>query len=53
MEPAKIPEEFPFPFPPYPIQVDLMKSVYEIFEYGKVGILESPTGTVRLFTMSI
>jgi Rad3-related DNA helicase len=41
------PETFPFPFSPYPIQLEFMKTVYEVIEYGKIGILESPTGTVR------
>lgn len=42
MEP---PEEFPFPFPPYPIQADFMKNLYTCLENGKLGIFESPTGT--------
>jgi chromosome transmission fidelity protein 1 len=42
------PSEFPaFPYsPPYDIQIDLMRHLYESIESGKVAILESPTGTV-------
>ena len=41
-------ESFPFPFQPYPIQEDFMKNLYEALEGGKIGIFESPTGTVRI-----
>ena len=41
-----VPSEFPFPFTPYDIQVEFMKNVYRTLEQGKIGILESPTGTV-------
>ena len=41
------PEEFPFPFQPYGIQRDFMRELYLALEGGKVGIFESPTGTVR------
>ncbi|CAG8502015.1 15492_t:CDS:10 [Rhizophagus irregularis] len=34
-----------FPFQPYNIQVEFMKSLYQVIEEGKVGIFESPTGT--------
>lgn len=37
---------FPFPFPPYPIQKDFMAELYKVLEAGKIGIFESPTGTV-------
>ncbi|CAG2063951.1 unnamed protein product, partial [Timema podura] len=40
-----VPEEFPFPFTPYSIQKDFMKSLYIALEEGKLGIFESPTGT--------
>ncbi|PSN32822.1 ATP-dependent DNA helicase DDX11 [Blattella germanica] len=39
------PDEFPFPFTPYPIQQDFMKHLYSALEDGKLGIFESPTGT--------
>lgn len=41
-----IPHSFPFPFEPYPIQLDFMKNLYQCIEEGKLGIFESPTGTV-------
>lgn len=41
------PEEFPFPFKPYSIQLDFMKHLYKTLEEGKLGIFESPTGTVE------
>lgn len=37
---------FNFPFKPYEIQVDFMKSLFEAVENQKLGIFESPTGTV-------
>jgi len=40
--------EFPFPFPAYTIQKQLMQEVYNTIEAGAVGIFESPTGTVRV-----
>lgn len=43
------PEEFPFPFTPYSIQLDFMKHLYRTLEEGKLGIFESPTGTVKYF----
>ncbi|VDL77240.1 unnamed protein product [Nippostrongylus brasiliensis] len=38
-------DEFSFPFPPYDIQLDLMRSIKECIESEQVGIFESPTGT--------
>ncbi len=43
------PSEFPFPFEPYDIQKSFMKELYRALEGGKIGIFESPTGTVRLW----
>lgn len=40
------PDNFPFPFSPYSIQRDFMKNLYECLEGRKLGIFESPTGTV-------
>lgn len=37
---------FPFPFKPYPIQERFMAELYDALEQGKVGVFESPTGTV-------
>ena len=38
--------DFHHPYTPYSIQVEFMSTVYRVLEEGKVGILESPTGTV-------
>jgi chromosome transmission fidelity protein 1 len=40
------PESFGFPFEPYTIQKDFMKELYSALSNGKIGIFESPTGTV-------
>lgn len=37
---------FPFPFKPYDIQEKFMKELYFTLEQQKLGIFESPTGTV-------
>lgn len=37
---------FPFPFKPYAIQERFMEALYAVLDEGKVGIFESPTGTV-------
>ncbi|GAB1601699.1 ATP-dependent DNA helicase DDX11-like isoform X1 [Argonauta hians] len=42
---VNIPEEFPFPFVPYDIQLGFMKALYRCLHLGKIGIFESPTGT--------
>jgi Rad3-related DNA helicase len=39
--------DYGFPFTPYAIQEDFMKALYDVLDQGKVGIFESPTGTVR------
>ncbi|CAG9766636.1 unnamed protein product [Ceutorhynchus assimilis] len=39
------PDDFPFPFVPYDIQLQFMKSLYLVLQDGKLGIFESPTGT--------
>ena len=46
--PLATPDSFAFPFQPYDIQVDFMKSLYRDLEDRCCGILESPTGTVGL-----
>lgn len=38
--------KFNFPFPPYSIQKQFMKELYFTIEENKLGIFESPTGTV-------
>ncbi|EDS28717.1 fanconi anemia group J protein [Culex quinquefasciatus] len=44
--------QFSFPFPPYDIQLDLMRSLYTVVERGQVGIFESPTGTGKSLTLT-
>ena len=46
--PTSVPDTFEFPFEPYDIQVGFMRSLYTALELGKIGIFESPTGTVSL-----
>lgn len=41
-------ESFGFPFPPYPIQVEFMRGLYNTLHKRRHGIFESPTGTVCL-----
>jgi hypothetical protein len=41
--------DFHHPYTPYDIQEEFMSTVYQVLEEGKVGILESPTGTVSGF----
>lgn len=41
------PSSFLFPFTPYGIQHDFMTKLYYALENKKLGIFESPTGTVR------
>lgn len=40
------PSNFSFPFKPYKIQHDFMSNLYKAIENKKLGIFESPTGTV-------
>ncbi|XP_054631210.1 ATP-dependent DNA helicase DDX11 isoform X1 [Dunckerocampus dactyliophorus] len=42
---------FPFPYQPYTIQEDLMRSLYSALDQGKVGIFESPTGTGKSLSL--
>lgn len=43
------PRDFHHPYTPYDIQETFMSTVYQVLKDGKVGILESPTGTVSLY----
>ena len=46
-----LPNEFPFPYSqPYDIQLNFMKSLYKTLELKRIGIFESPTGTVFLLS---
>ncbi|XP_035779102.1 ATP-dependent DNA helicase DDX11-like isoform X1 [Anopheles albimanus] len=45
-------EEFAFPFPPYEIQLDFMKSLYDVLQRGGIGIFESPTGTGKSLSLT-
>lgn len=49
--PEEPPEEFNFPFKPYPIQIDLMTTARTSFEEGKFAIIESPTGTGKSLSL--
>lgn len=46
--------DFHHPYTPYEIQEQFMRTVYDVLEKGngRVGILESPTGTVGVFPSS-
>ena len=46
MEPAV--KDFHHPYNPYDIQSELMNVIYQCIAEGKIGILESPTGTLLL-----
>lgn len=41
-------KDFHHPYTPYDVQKQFMSAVYQCLVERKVGILESPTGTVRL-----
>lgn len=43
--------DFNFPFPPYEVQQNFMKSLYNIIENKQIGILESPTGTGKTLSL--
>lgn len=40
--------DFHHPYTPYDVQLDFMKTAYDVLQRGdgQIGILESPTGTV-------
>lgn len=43
---ALMARDFHHPYTPYAIQETFMSTVYQVLDEGKIGILESPTGTV-------
>lgn len=43
---ALMQKDYHHPFAPYHVQKEFMSMVYKCLEDGKVGIFESPTGTV-------
>lgn len=46
------PSNFSFPFSPYEIQKDFMQALFTTLQNKKLGIFESPTGTVsHLFSL--
>ncbi|KAF2350337.1 DEAD2 [Trinorchestia longiramus] len=45
------PDDFSFPFPPYDIQLELMKKVFMALEEEKLAIFESPTGTGKSLSL--
>lgn len=44
---------FQFPFKPYAIQEKFMRNLYNTIENSKLGIFESPTGTVSILVTFI
>lgn len=48
---SECPEAFPFPFKPYSIQDQFMRSLYAVIENRKIGIFESPTGTGKTLSL--
>lgn len=48
---SNCPETFPFPFKPYSIQDQFMRSLYTVIENRKIGIFESPTGTGKTLSL--
>jgi len=54
-EKLETPSTFLFPFTPYGIQHDFMTELYSAIEGRKLGIFESPTGTVshELFSSQV
>lgn len=45
------PDDFNFPFPPYDIQRNFMRSLYRVLADKRIGIFESPTGTGKSLSL--
>ncbi|XP_055549308.1 ATP-dependent DNA helicase DDX11 [Wyeomyia smithii] len=46
-------DQYQFPFdPPYDIQLDLMRTLYQVVQSRQIGIFESPTGTGKSLTLT-
>lgn len=45
--------KFSFPFQPYDIQKQFMTELYFTIQDNKLGIFESPTGTVSISTLRV
>ncbi|RDL33822.1 uncharacterized protein BP5553_08190 [Venustampulla echinocandica] len=48
---AQVQRDFHHPYTPYAIQDTFMDTVYQVLENGKIGILESPTGTGKSLSL--
>ncbi|KAJ3371661.1 ATP-dependent DNA helicase chl1 [Allomyces arbusculus] len=48
---SRVPYPFGFPFPPYAIQVDLMRAMTAALDEGAIALLESPTGTGKSLSL--
>ncbi|OAJ41322.1 hypothetical protein BDEG_24943 [Batrachochytrium dendrobatidis JEL423] len=48
-----IEQEFPFPYQPWDIQTKFMQSLYKTLDNNHVGIYESPTGTVSVWSSNV
>ncbi|KAL2179520.1 uncharacterized protein P884DRAFT_107424, partial [Thermothelomyces heterothallicus CBS 202.75] len=51
--PSNVPTNFHHPYTPYDVQLEFMRTVYDVLEKGdgQVGILESPTGTGKSLSL--
>jgi len=49
---ALMQKNYHHPFTPYHVQKEFMSMVYKCLEDGKVGIFESPTGTVCTYSLT-
>ncbi|EAA01808.4 AGAP001537-PA [Anopheles gambiae str. PEST] len=52
LHPPEKGSDFAFPFLPYDIQLDFMKTLYTVIHSGGIGIFESPTGTGKSLSLT-